>query len=247
MIVTGASGRIGTEVLAELSDAHELRVLDRRRGSGREGRVADLARRRTWTRPSLRSGFGPARWTDSFRGVDAVVHLAADPRPHAPWTRVLRDNIQVTWNVLEAAVAHGVRRLVFASSHWAVKALEQESAAVPYETPRLPIGSAASPRPLTLYGVSKAFGEVAGRMLVDEGRLSSFVAVRIGSYHPEPPQDEDLRRRWIGSRDLRSLFRRCVEADFQGFHVVYGVSAQPTAFDLSHTRALLAWEPRQLP
>ena len=60
--------------------------------------------------------------------------------------------------------------------------------------------------------------------------------------------DEALLRRWIGPQDLRALFRRCVEAAVEGFHVVYGISAQPTSpYDLSHTKRILAWQPRQLP
>ena len=59
-------------------------------------------------------------------------------------------------------------------------------------------------------------------MFVDEQKLRSFVAVRIGSYNPVFPDDEELRTRWIGTDDIRSLFRRCIEAEFTGFHVVYG-------------------------
>ena len=89
-------------------------------------------------------------------------------------------------------------------------------------------------------------GEHLRGMFVDEGRLRTFIAVRIGNYSPRPPKDEILRTRWIGGDDIRSLLRRCVEADVEGFHIVYGVSAQKTApYDLSHTRELLSWEPRQ--
>jgi NAD+ dependent glucose-6-phosphate dehydrogenase len=247
VIVTGAAGRIGNEVLDELSGSHEVRPLDRRPLPRPDAVLADLARTRRWARPRFAAGFRAARWMESFHGAEVVVHLAADARWQAPWRAVLRDNVEAAWNVFEAAAAHGVRRIVFASSHWAVKALEDEAAAIRDPALRPLIGSATPPRPLTPYGASKGFGEMAGRMLVDEGRLRSFVAVRIGMYRPEPPEKDELRRRWIGRRDIRSLFRRCVEAEFEGFHVVYGVSAQPGDFDLSHTRELLEWEPREVP
>ena len=58
--------------------------------------------------------------------------------------------------------------------------------------------------------------------------------------------DERLSAIWIGVQDLRSLLRRCVESSSEGFHVVYGVSGQPTApYDLSYTRKFLSWQPRQ--
>jgi hypothetical protein len=55
-----------------------------------------------------------------------------------------------------------------------------------------------------------------------------------------------VRARWIGVQDIRAVFRRCVEADLKGFHVVYGVSAQKAApYDLSQTAQILSWFPQQ--
>lgn len=109
------------------------------------------------------------------------------------------------------------------------------------------IGSTDSPQPLGPYGTSKAFGELAGRMFVNQEQLRLFVAVRIGAYAPKPfRSDERLRALWIGSRDIRALLRHCVESTSEGFHVVYGVSAQATApYDLTYTGNFLSWEPRQ--
>jgi nucleoside-diphosphate-sugar epimerase len=246
-MITGAAGRIGAQLIQELSGSHDLRLLDRVPMPGADVIAADLSRRHSWMSWGPWSRWGSARWMQAFQGIEVVIHLAAESKPQAAWPRVLRDNVRATWNVLEAALDHGVRRIVYASSHWVVRAFEREWAPACYTPGGPKIGSDTPPRPLTPYGVSKAFGELAGRMLVDDGRLSSYVAVRIGSYHAAPPKDEALRRRWIGSRDLRTLFRRCLEADFERYHVVYGVSAQPSAYDLSHTRELLSWEPQQVP
>jgi nucleoside-diphosphate-sugar epimerase len=231
ILITGAAGNIGREVVTELDPHHELRLVDRRGGDSRIVTI-DLGQ--------------PLRG-DTFRDVDAVIHLAANPDEHASWEAVLNDNIRATWHVLEAASEHAVPRVIFASSNWAVKALERELAPGCYRPDGPKIGSEAAPRPLHPYGISKALGEMAGRSFVDQGRLRSFVAVRIGAYAPEPPAHDD-HPLWIGASDLRTLFRRCVDADFHGFHVVYGISAQPTGpYDLTHTRELLKWLPRQLP
>jgi hypothetical protein len=200
------------------------------------------SRIKTWLSRKTKS------WNDLLAGCDVIVHLAANADARAPWEGVLSDNLQGTWNIIEAAALHHVPRVVFASSNWAVKAIEQRSAPKCYLPEGPKISSDVDPCPITPYGVSKAFGEIAGRMFVDEGRLRSFIAVRIGNYNPSPSTDEIVRARWIGVDDIRSLFRRCVEADLEGFHVVYGVSAQKTApYDLSHTCQLLSWYPRQLP
>jgi nucleoside-diphosphate-sugar epimerase len=231
VLVTGAAGNIGREVVAELEPSHEMRLLDRRGGDPRIIPV-DLGR--------------PLRG-EAFRDVDVVIHLAANPDEHATWEAVVDDNVRATWHVLDAATRHAVPRVVFASSNWAVKALERQLAPACYRPDGPKIGSDAPPRPLHPYGISKALGEIAGRSFVDEGRLACFIAVRIGAYAPEVPA-HDEHPLWIGRSDLRALFRRCVEAELQGFHVVYGVSAQTSApYQLGYTRELLSWTPRQLP
>ena len=247
VIITGAAGKIGKQVTEDLSGSHDLCLIDRSPVDGQASVVADLSKdivKKSWW-PCSKSR--PAPWRENFTGAEIVVHLAAEPDPSAPWQKVVRDNIQATQNVIETAVKHGVRRIVFASSNWAVKAVEQELAPTCYRPDGLKISSGVPPRPLTPYGISKAFGELTGRMFVDEGQLESFVAVRIGCYDPDCPKDEPLRYLWIGTQDIRLLFRRCVEAEFKGFHVVYGVSAQSTApYNLTHTQRLLAWEPQQV-
>jgi hypothetical protein len=181
-----------------------------------------------------------------LKGADVVLHLAAERSPQSPWKKVLRDNIEATWNVCDAAARHHVPRVVFASSNHAVKALENELAPACYEPQGPKIGSEAAPRPLTAYGVSKALGEIIGQTFVAEGRLQSFVAVRIGAFSAIPSTKPPWRHLWIGTADIRSLLRSCIERQFSGFHVVYGVSAQPTVpYDLSHTRGLLSWMPQE--
>jgi NAD+ dependent glucose-6-phosphate dehydrogenase len=243
VIITGASGRIGSQLVEELSGSHELRLIDVAPVKGHRSIFGDVSAVpigwRRWVKP--RSG----RWIEAFKGAQAVVHLAADGNPAAPWESILSNNIQGTWNVIQAAARHRVPRMVFASSNWAVKALEQELAPDCYRPDGPKIGSETAPRALKAYGLSKGFGELAGRMFVDEGKLETFVAVRIGHYGPNPSANDMVR--WIGTEDLRDLFRRCIEADLKGFHVVYGVSAQTTAYDLSYTRELLSWFPRQVP
>jgi len=56
-------------------------------------------------------------WRDALSGADAVVHLAAqNPDPDAPWSDAAA-SFDMTLNVVQAAAAAGVRRLVFASSN----------------------------------------------------------------------------------------------------------------------------------
>src|SRR5262245_28904727 len=165
IVITGAAGQIGRQLVAELSFAHELCLIDRRPVSGRRSIVGDLS----ISSGSWQSWFKQKslRWSDAFKGAQVVVHLAADVDPETPWECVLPDNIQATWNVIQAAGDHGVRRVVFASSNWAVKGLEQKLAPDCYRLDGPKIDSGTAPFPLTAYGLSKGFGELAGRMFVD--------------------------------------------------------------------------------
>jgi NAD+ dependent glucose-6-phosphate dehydrogenase len=248
VLITGAAGRIGTEMVDVLAQAHDVRLIDRVPVSGHNSIVADLAdaRVRSLLKPWSKSRL--PQWMRAFEGVDVVLHLAADPSPEASWRQVVRNNIEATWNVCEAAARHHVPRIVFASSNYAVKALENELAPACYAIGGPKIGSDVGPRPLTPYGISKAAGEFIGQAFVAQKKLQSFVAVRIGAFGAKPPKGPPWRNLWIGARDIRNLLRRCIEADLSGLEVVYGVSAQPTApYDLSHTHALLSWTPCQLP
>ena len=246
VVITGAAGSIGTQLIEELSASHDLFLLDRRPNRDRRIEPADFSRvvPRGGLRRYLR--WKGCDWTKVFEEADVVIHLAAEASPAAPWKKILPDNIQGTWNVIQTAAEHRVRRVVFASSNWAVKALEQKLAPDCYQPDGPKMNSMTPPSPLTAYGLSKAFGELAGRMFVEQGNLETFVAVRIGNYQPKPSSDEIVRARWIGVQDIRGVFRHCVEADVKGFHVVYGVSAQKAApYDLTQTAQTLSWFPRQ--
>jgi NAD+ dependent glucose-6-phosphate dehydrogenase len=243
VVITGAAGRIGWHVVDELSDSHELRLVDRKPVPGRDTTVGDLSvgglRRRRW----LRWRSPTQGWERAFEGAEIVVHLAGNPSPQAAWASVLRHNIGATWNVLEAAARHGARRVILASTCRWTLGLDPEART---NWDELHVDAATPPRPRTPYGLSKVCAEAAGRLFVDTGRLPSGVAVRIGAFSAAPSPDSETRRLWLRPSDLRTLVRRCVEAEFSGFHIVYGISREAAApFDLSRELSLLGWEPAE--
>ena len=177
-----------------------------------------------------------------------MVHLAANGDPEAVWEELLPNNMDATWNVIETAARYRVPRIIFASSNWVVKAMERKLAPACYLPDGPKINSDVPPCPINPYGLSKAWGELAGRMAIDSEKIRSFVAVRIGYFGTPQPNNQELHSMWIGADDIRRLFRCCVEAEFEGFHVIYGTSAQKTTpYDLTYTSQLLSWFPRQLP
>ena len=183
---------------------------------------------------------------EAVSGVGAVVPLAGDPRPNAPWRSALENNIDGTWVVLEAAVEAGVSKFVFASSNHAVGHYETEREPGVYrEDGDLALDGTELPRPGNVYGVSKAAGETLCRYYHDEHGIA-VVCVRIGNLtHHHPPKDyERGQAMWLSPRDCAHLHDRCLQADYD-FEIVYGISDNDRKFySLERAREVLGYEPQ---
>lgn len=211
VLITGAAGTIGRVLRRGLSGRYDLL------------RLADIA-------PQADAGPGEdcialdigdlAATVAACRDIDCVVHLAAipvEPEEDA-WGQILPANIVGTYNVFEAARRAGVGRIVFASSNHVVG----------FHRRGVVADADAAPRPDTLYGVSKVFGEALGRLYADKHGLS-VACLRIGSFR-ERPEDRRQLATWISHRDGVQLFRRCIEAPDFHFLVAYGLSDNGAGF-----------------
>jgi uronate dehydrogenase len=147
------------------------------------------------------------------------VHLAGQST-EAPWPVIREANIEGSYQVFEAARRAGVRRLVCASSNHAVGFTPRPTAAdgAPAE-----LAADTPPRPDTLYGVSKAFGEALGRYYVDRYGMQ-VACLRIGTFADTPP-DARAMATWLSPRDCARLVDACLRSDRLDFAVVWGVSA----------------------
>jgi nucleoside-diphosphate-sugar epimerase len=248
VLVTGAEGLIGGIVRERLANRYELTHLTREPAEF-PSHVADIG--------------DLAAIQPAFEGVDAVIHLAASAGVDAPWEDVLHNNIVGTRNVYEAAHRAGASQVVLASSNHAVGMYEIEGAPTIYDPddPRS-YDHLAEPRPDSLYGVSKLFGENLGRYYADLKGLR-VVCLRIGAVRKNddrsPPanleaapwhglSEPDRHRRmaavWLSQRDCAQLIARALDTDDVRFAVVYGVSDNPGRFwDLQHAREVLGFEP----
>lgn len=236
VLLTGSEGRVGRAILDRLADAYDWRLLDREPpADDRPGEffVADIT-----DEEAVR---------DAMEGVGAVIHLAGDPRPEAPWKSVLRNNIDGTHTVIQAAVDAGVERCVLASSNHTVGAYET--------TERIPemyrsddeflLDGSELPRPGNRYGISKAAGELIGRFFHDEYDLS-VACVRIGNLTKDhPPKDyERGQAMWLSHRDCAHLFDRCLEAEYD-YEIVYGISDNDRKYySIERAREVLGYDPR---
>jgi uronate dehydrogenase len=162
-----------------------------------------------------------------MRGVDAVVHLAGIPT-EVPWPVLREANVEGTFQVFEAARRAGVSRVVYASSNHATGFTPLGDAELPDDLP---------PRPDTLYGVTKAFGEALARYYVE--RYGFRVAcLRIGTFGDRPTHPRTLAS-WLSPGDAARLVDACLRSPDLGFAVVWGISNNTRrTWSLAGARAL---------
>jgi nucleoside-diphosphate-sugar epimerase len=205
--VTGAAGRIGTVLLDRLSSRWDIRATDLNHADGIAALdVTDVE-----------------ECLAMFRGADAVVHLAANPNPHAEWSALRGPNVDGAYTVAAAARECGVRRLVLASSVQALSAYP--------DTVQRRVEDA--PHAANLYGATKAWAEALGGW-VAASSPTSVVALRIGYFSEQPPAGDNATPRnlaaWLSHGDCTRLIQAAVESEHDGFIVVNGISANRYRF-----------------
>jgi nucleoside-diphosphate-sugar epimerase len=228
VLLTGAGGRIGPHLLPSFQERYDLRVLDRQPIAGVENiTLTDLQ--------------DPDALRQALAGVETVVHLAATSDEAPFLEKLVPNNVVGLYNILQASVDAGVRRFIFASTVQTVRAWEMTQ----------PVRTADPPRPVSLYGATKVFGETIGRYYHDRHGLE-FIAVRIGWF-----QDYDspvLKKPgggvniWLSPRDCARLLHLAVEKPDIGYAVVFGTSKTPVeVLSLQEAREVLGYEPEDDP
>ncbi|MBO0867847.1 MAG: NAD(P)-dependent oxidoreductase [Micromonosporaceae bacterium] len=231
ILVTGAAGRIGSCLLAGLPAlGWRVRGFDLRAGSPTAGSptagsptAGAAADGVEWVTGDVRDG---AALDAAMQGTEAVVHLAG-LATEAPFADLLAANIDGTYQVFEAARLAGVPRIVYASSNHAVG-----------YTPRAPlVGTAVRPRPDTLYGLTKVFGEALGSLYADRYRMR-VACLRLGAFLDRPTTVRHLAT-WLSPGDTVRLVHACLTAADLDYAVLYGISANTRGWwDLAPARAL---------
>ena len=211
IVVTGGSGKGGAWVVRDLRDhGHDVLNVDARHDGSAFGLclVTDL------------TDLGQTH--DALAGADAVVHFAAIPAPQLrPDGETFRINAVSTYNVFAAAVAHRLKRVVWASSETAL--------GLPFDIPPLfaPIDETIEVRPESSYSLSKVVGETMATQFARRSGIG-FVGLRISNIM-EPPDyeifpsywDDPQIRKWnlwgyVDARDVALAARLGLEAAIDG-------------------------------
>ncbi|MEO6624695.1 MAG: NAD(P)-dependent oxidoreductase [Burkholderiaceae bacterium] len=202
LLLTGAAGGLGKALREPLAaNCAVLRLSDLAPigapGANEEIVQADLADARAVSA--------------AMEGVNAVVHMGGIS-VEGPFGPILQANIVGVYNLYEAARTCGVKRLIFASSNH-VTGFYRQSETITADAP---------PRPDSLYGLSKAFGEDLSRFYFDRYGIET-ACIRIGSSFPEP-RDRRMLATWLSYADLHRLITACLTTPVLGHSIIFGVS-----------------------
>jgi nucleoside-diphosphate-sugar epimerase len=216
ILITGAAGAVGRQLIKGLGDRYELRGLDRLPIPDLDdvivGDVGDYA-----------------TMLKATEGMDATIHLTGVDHD---WEGVLPTNLVGTYNMLETARVNGVRRVVYASRA-GVHGPQPDEITRRVDMPLQPIG---------LYTVSKVFGEALGFSYVQQHEME-FVAVRIGNFNRN--RDQPQHPHQLSHGDCVRVFERAVIHPGVKYEIVYGVSDSTwPRYDLDHGRRVIGYDPQ---
>lgn len=242
ILVTGAAGRLGSLLCADLLEAgHEVLGVDRVPAPDRSLPI-DFH--------DLRDEFACLRLA---KGMDAVVHLGNHTRSEfETFPIVYGENCVTNANVFNAAEAGGARCVVFASSIQAISGSRRimddgKKSCLPY----LPLDSDVPPCPGNSYGLSKVAGEELLKHYVEEVGLKAGFAIRFPAlirsmkklteyldgrtlHRRERPfhnPDEAFLMLWL--KDASDLIRMCIESGVEGYHCYLAAADEPYLYKLS--------------
>jgi nucleoside-diphosphate-sugar epimerase len=238
VLFTGGSGKAGKHVVAYLAAAgHKVLNVDRvpLGHPGVHDLIADITDAgQMYSAMRSHIGMGEMEAGQGAQVVDAVVHFAAVPALLlAPDTETYRVNVMGTYNVIEAAVKMGVKKIIIASSETTYGVCFSDGVVDPKV---LPLDEDYDIDPMDSYGMSKKVNEVTARSFQRRSGADTY-ALRIGNViepheyatvFPAAAKDPGLRRRitfsYIDARDLGQIVDLCLKKDGLGFQVFNAVN-----------------------
>ena len=178
---------------------------------------------------ALSSYMGLHEFDPSLRSqpVDAVVHFAAIPRiMMTPDNEVFRINALGTYNVIEAAVKLGIRKVVIASSETTYGLVFANE---PRNPRHFPLDEDYDVDPMDSYALSKIVNEKTARAYALRSEPHEYSLV------PKWFADPGFRKRiawsYVDARDLGQITLRAVEKDGLGYQV-FNAANDDTSSDL---------------
>ncbi|MBW3468637.1 NAD-dependent epimerase/dehydratase family protein [Arthrospiribacter ruber] len=233
ILFTGGSGKAGKHVIPYLLEqGHRVLNIDLKplQHPGVDNLTADITDSgQMFNAMTSYAGFDELEAGTGVPIFDAVVHFAAVPRILLQAdNETFRVNTVGTYNVLEAAVKLGIRKIIIASSETTYGICFADGRVNPKV---LPLEEDYDVDPMDSYGLSKVLNEKTARSFQLRSGFDIY-ALRIGNVI-EPHEYQELfpgyfknpevRRRnafcYIDARDLGQIVDLCLQKDGLGYQV----------------------------
>ena len=246
LLFTGGSGKAGKYCIDYLRDqGHTILNVD----------LIDLGHDSVQTRLAditdagqifdVMSSYANYHELDLGQGVpkfDAVIHFAAIPRlMMTSDNECYRVNTLGTYNVLDAAIKFGIKKIIFASSETTYGVCFADGEVKP---DYLPIDENHPTIPQDSYAMSKVVNEATAKSFQRRSGIDIY-GLRINNViepheykekFPAYMENPDLRRRnifsYIDARDLGQMVQKCLDTDGLGYEV-FNVSNDDHSVGLS--------------
>ncbi|WP_304516845.1 NAD-dependent epimerase/dehydratase family protein [Cecembia rubra] len=230
---TGGSGKAGKHVVPYLLDqGHRVMNVDLKPLDypGVDNLIADITDSgQMFNAMTSYAGFDELEPGTGVPKFDAVVHFAAIPRILIqPDNETFRVNTLGTYNVIEAAVKLGIKKIIIASSETTYGVCFSDGKTNP---DFLPIEEEYDVNPMDSYALSKVLNEKTARSFQRRSGVDIY-ALRIGNviepheYAESFPfflENPGVRRRmifnYIDARDLGQIVDLCLKKDGLGYQV----------------------------
>ena len=261
VLVTGASGQLGTFVIRALRERHDVVLMARQPP---DAEFAALP----WVRGDL-TVYEDCR--QAVQGVEAIQHLAAQPWPvdhpalwgraaaqGIPFDATFKSNMLGLYYLMQAAVEAGVGRVVMAGSNCALGHGYRISQ-TPFPLQALPIDECHPAYPEDSYSYSKLAGELLLASYTRAYGMRTYVTRPAGICSPQRRQQMAQHAApatgwnpwlwaWVGSEDVASAHRLLMEeTERLPPHDVYYLTADDTTALESSAELIARFQPALMP
>jgi nucleoside-diphosphate-sugar epimerase len=229
---TGGSGKAGRHVLPWLTakgyEVFNLDLVPLERPGIANLNVDITDSGQVFNALSMHTGFPDLDVPGGPKLFDAVVHFAAVPRILLkPDNETFRINVMGTYNVVEAAVKLGIKKVIIASSETTYGVCFAEGHR---DFHQFPLEEDYDVDPMDSYGLSKVVNERTARAFAERYGIDIY-ALRIGNviepheyelfpgFFENPESRKRIAWSYIDTRDLGQIVHLCIEKDGLGYQV----------------------------
>ena len=230
ILITGATGVVGSRLVPALEGDHELRLLSRR----------DFPDDSRWRRADV-TDIGQV--CDAAEGMDVAIHLAiatgkeGDYEDDAFNSQRMDINVKGTYNLFEAARRHRLKRVIYTSSLTVVWG---------YPPPQWVNGDAPA-KPIGTYALTKYMGEKIAEYYAEMHGISTLCLRIPKPFDIDDPKlaNSSILPQWLAFPDLIQSYKLALTAPDIGFEIVTVVGeSSKRRWDLSRAEKVLGYLPR---